>query len=114
MGSVSKESPVEPQGTYLTSTPADAQEACQDAGPNAAVRDQSSDEEISELSTSQMHDMIDLVVVKLSGTPMWRKIPPNSAERVISELKANYDDSKSAKYSRAQAVALMELTGRRL
>ena len=61
-----------------------------------------------------MCDMIDLVVVKISETPKWQYIPPASATKVIAELEAPYIANISTVYSSSEAVALMELTGRKL
>lgn len=58
--------------------------------------------------------MIDMVVARVSETPTWEKTPHASAARVISEFKAVYEKTPAQMYSSTQAIALMELTGRRL
>ena len=58
--------------------------------------------------------MIDIVVTKLQETSMWHRIPPGTAVRIISALKAPYEKVFTPTYSRAQATSLMEFTGLKL
>ena len=91
--------------------PPSSQEACldtiHDVSSNADVQDET-------VSASEMCDMIDIVMVKISETSKWQDMPPAPAARVIAELKEPYNANPEVLSSPTQAVALMELTGRKL
>mmetsp|Transcript_82265 Transcript_82265/g.163243 ORF Transcript_82265/g.163243 Transcript_82265/m.163243 type:complete len:243 (+) Transcript_82265:60-788(+) len=66
------------------------------------------------LSARRMCEMIDLVVSKIRETTNWKFIPPEAGERIIVELKATYRSNPRTMHTQSEAVALMELTGRKL
>ena len=66
------------------------------------------------VSEEQMCDLIDLVVAELREIPKWQLMSPEAAERTITQLKAKYNQNARATHTPAEAVALMELTGRKL
>ena len=72
-----------------------------------------SSEDIPELTSAQMRSFVDTVVEKISDTaPQWQNVPIDVAAEFVESLKSVFLDKDEVLYSKAQAVKLMEETGK--